>query len=393
MSVKNGNQFVNFYVNNNKWVKEIRLGNKILQPWSALFGDSNIQPYVDSYLWTPTSDSAINSDSLRNTGYIKFRVPCTELNLKNIKIVDTIAGSQIARVLIYIKDVNGNEIMHAEMRAERESGSQFYFIVEYYDKNGTQLTGGGYVENFSSNVIPNWQVFKMDKNSSSITSQVWSSGQEYYQTWSLGEVYNGWHYEIEEVSSEPFIWHFNFGKVVGNLPGSELYQIQYQRGIADSSTGLPSNATLDRNEEYTMPNNVMEKADSVYSTYTITFKYNYTGSPADIVDYQYNKRKYTRNGWTKNASSVVRNYSDGEVVCNLLSNTYGETNPVPSLTLYPCFNQSTYIEKVTTPIPTRSGYRFLYWGINSGGTGAQIPGGQEWTFTANTTLFAQWEVE
>lgn len=390
MSINLGNKQPVMFLGD-KFVKNVYLGNKILQPWTTIKSFDKVAEYSDTYNWSYQNSS---SSLMSKDGYIKFKQPI----LTSVIRIDNAGYSGISSpsgtLKVSVKNVNKQEIMSSELRFAYSSSSEFgttYKVTNVVKVNNSMYSGEFNVT-FGDGLI-NWQPFSFTLGSNVVTVKMWNlDGESINFDVTLDEAYSGWSYEILNTSSQNFDINFAHIETTGNFPENEQYMIVYNQGTADNTTGLPSAVTLNRNEEYTVPNNVMEKADVLNSTYTITFKYNYTGSPADIIDYQYNKSVYTTDGWTKTEGSSSKNYSNGQVVCNLLSNTY-DTSPLPSLTLYPCFKQTAYTEKVTTPIPTRSGYRFLYWGVNSSGTGIQIPGGQEWTFTANTTLYAQWEAE
>ena len=390
MSINLGNKRSVMFVGD-KFVKNVYLGNKILQPWATIKSFAKVAEYSDNYCWSyqGTTSSFMNKD-----GYIKFKQPI----LTGVITIDNAGypgiSSPSGTLKVLVKNQKRETIMSSELRFAYLSSSEFgtTYKVTNVVSVGNSMYSGEFSVTFGDGLI-NWQPFTFTLGSNTVNVKMWNlnGGQINFDV-TLSESYSGYTYEILNTSSQNFDINFMHMTFTGNFPEPERYAIVYAQGTADSTAGKPSTATLNRNEEYTFPNNIMTKADTTYQTFTITFKYNYTGSPADIIDYQYNKRNYTANGWTKNAGSTSRNYSDGQVVCNVLSNTY-DTNPIPTLILYPCFSIIQYVEKVTTPTPTRSGYRFSNWNTREDGTGHRIPGGMEYQFTASTTLYAQWEVE
>ena len=86
-------------------------------------------------------------------------------------------------------------------------------------------------------------------------------------------------------------------------------------------------------------------------------------------------------GWATSSTATSASYACGSVY-----------KPVRSLTLYAVWNDSAVTE-LSASVPTRSGYKFLGWAIDSSATAPGFESGESVSVSGNATLYAVWEKE
>lgn len=156
--------------------------------------------------------------------------------------------------------------------------------------------------------------------------------------------------------------------------GSKAYNKGASTGALSSSITLyPYFDSSVTRGSVTLATNSMTKSSTTDATYTVTYNYNGNGA-SNTTATATKTRSYTANGWTTTSGSTTRTYTNGQSI-QLTS----------SITIYPCFSESTSTSSVTLPTPTRTGYTFKGWSTSSsatsGSTGSYTP-------TANVTLYA-----
>ncbi|MBR5423932.1 MAG: InlB B-repeat-containing protein, partial [Clostridia bacterium] len=139
-------------------------------------------------------------------------------------------------------------------------------------------------------------------------------------------------------------------------------------GSTSGSTGDASG-----NQAFTYDTAQQLSPNGFIRSYRVTYKYNYTNSPADTTA----DAAATFNGWATSASGA-KVYNDKQSVTNLA--TSGTFQLYANWTL----------NSVTLPTPTRTGYDFDGW-YDAATGGTKIGnGGASYTPEANITLYAHW---
>lgn len=162
--------------------------------------------------------------------------------------------------------------------------------------------------------------------------------------------------------------------------------------------------------------------DSVSYTFTIqalpTYKITYnanggSGAPAQqtkthgialsLSSTKPTRSNYTFVSWNTNSSGTGTNYASGaSYTANAAVTLYARWTPVTYAVKYnanggsgaPAQQTKVYgtTLKLSSTIPTRSGYTFVRWNTNSSGTGTNYASGANYTANAAVTLYAVWQV-
>lgn len=151
-------------------------------------------------------------------------------------------------------------------------------------------------------------------------------------------------------------------------------------------------------------------------TYTVTFKKDNTASAATfttqtkthgtaltLTTSKPTKTNYNFASWNTNTSGTGTNYaSGGSYTANAAVTLYPRWTLVTYAVTYnanggsgaPAQQTKTYgtTLKLSSTIPTRSGYTFVRWNTNSSGTGTNYASGANYTDNAAVTLYAVWQV-
>lgn len=151
-------------------------------------------------------------------------------------------------------------------------------------------------------------------------------------------------------------------------------------------------------------------------TYTVTFKKDNTASAATLTTQtkthgtaltlttsKPTKTNYNFASWNTNTSGTGTNYaSGGSYTANAAVTLYPRWTPVTYAVTYnanggsgaPAGQTKVYgtTLKLSSTIPTRSGYTFVKWNTNSSGTGTNYASGANYTANAAVTLYAVWQV-
>ncbi len=144
------------------------------------------------------------------------------------------------------------------------------------------------------------------------------------------------------------------------------YQIKYNGNAQTSGTMANSTHT------YNVAKNLT--ANAYKREYKVTYNYKHSGQANTEV-----MARATFNGWATSASGA-KVYNNSQSVINL-RNTTGVVNLYANWTL----------ARVTLPSPTRKGYTFKGWSTSSNAETINYKGGDTYTPTRNTTLYAVWE--
>lgn len=151
------------------------------------------------------------------------------------------------------------------------------------------------------------------------------------------------------------------------------YSVTYDVG---AGTGAPENQSKTYGINLTLSGTIPTR-DSVTNAYTVTLNAN--GGECESSSLPMNKTtSYTFSHWS---GSDGKTYAPGA--------TYS-TNA--ALTLTAVWTSAVTYAPAVLPMPTRLGYKFLYWGINQNAS-TGYAAGQEYFSEGNTTLYALWEVD
>jgi|GEM_PF-6299563 len=153
------------------------------------------------------------------------------------------------------------------------------------------------------------------------------------------------------------------------------YTVSFNGNGATGTTAQPNGGTMS-NQSFNYDEEKALTANAYERKYTVTYNYNYTGSAATT-----DTSSYSFNGWNTSSDGTGTGYTDEQSVKNLLS-AAGD---------YPLYAQWTSAS-VTLPTPTRNGYTFDGWYLNSGCTGTSYAGGDSYTPTDDITFFAKWSL-
>lgn len=163
------------------------------------------------------------------------------------------------------------------------------------------------------------------------------------------------------------------------------YTIAYN---ANGGSSTPASGSYNYNSTQTLAS-AINKANTD-SNVTITITYNANGgssAPSNSTGTAVNTTPYTFNKWALNSTSGTQ-YSAGA----------SYTVPAANSTFYALWNTGTTTRKtnpsitITSSVPTKSGYKCIGWSTSSTATTASYKAGTAYTFSANTTLYAVWEL-
>lgn len=163
------------------------------------------------------------------------------------------------------------------------------------------------------------------------------------------------------------------------------YTIAYN---ANGGSSTPASGSYNYNSTQTLAS-AISKANTD-SNITITITYNANGgssAPSASTGTAVNTTPYTFNKWALNSTSGTQ-YAAGA----------SYTVPAANSTFYALWNTGTTTRKSNPSItlsstkPTKSGYNFKGWSTSSTATTATYSAGTAYTFSANTTLYAVWEL-
>ncbi|MBP9989168.1 MAG: InlB B-repeat-containing protein, partial [Ruminococcus sp.] len=167
--------------------------------------------------------------------------------------------------------------------------------------------------------------------------------------------------------------YYGYGYFYGNggqtkiycTGSSTTYTVNYN---ANGGTVSPTSATVNIGSSTTLP------------TPTKNFKLIFNANGGTNAPAAQNF-PVTCKGWSTSSTATSATYSCG-----------ASYKPSSSTTLYAVWNSSSESAKITTAVPTRSGYKFLGWGASSTDTAPKHKSGDSIYLTGgDVTLFAVWE--
>lgn len=168
------------------------------------------------------------------------------------------------------------------------------------------------------------------------------------------------------------------------IPAKTKYTVSYNGNSTYNSytnstvSNLPGNDNKWYNETFNVSSTVPTKASTTVNGPTVTFNYNYSGS-TNTTDTPIDTYIYTFSKWNTSSNGTGTNYNSGS------SYTTNE-----AITFYAVWNRTLSPGSVTLPTPTRPGFTFLGWSSDSSADTGDYAGGDEYTPTGATTLYAIW---
>ena len=166
---------------------------------------------------------------------------------------------------------------------------------------------------------------------------------------------------------------------------TKSYTVAYN---ANGGSSTPSTQTAKYNTSVTLASAISKANSDSNVTITITYNANNgSGAPSASTGTAVNTTPYTFNKWALNSTSGTQ-YAAGA----------SYTIPAANSTMYALWNTGTTTRKSNPSItlsstqPTRSGYNFKGWSTSSTATTASYNAGTAYTFSADTTLYAVWEL-
>ena len=170
-----------------------------------------------------------------------------------------------------------------------------------------------------------------------------------------------------------------------SIPAKPSYTVSYNgnstyNGYTNSTvSNTPGGQTKWYDDNLTLSSTKPTKADTTADGYVVTYNYNYSSGPENTTETPTNTYSYTFNTWNTASNGTGTNYAAGA--------TYS-TNA--AVTLYAIWNRSVSKGSVTHPTPTRAGFTFLGWSTSATATTGTYNGGDSYTPTAATILYAVW---
>lgn len=161
------------------------------------------------------------------------------------------------------------------------------------------------------------------------------------------------------------------------------YSVKYN---ANGGSSTPTGQYVVCNGTATLASAISRNNSSSSGTRTITFNANGgTGGPTTSTGTYTDTTSYTFNKWALNSTSGTQYDAGGSY-----------TVPATISTFYALWNSSTVRTgnqvTLSSSQPTQSGYNFLGWADSASATTPNYYGGQTYTFTADKTIYAVWEV-
>lgn len=163
------------------------------------------------------------------------------------------------------------------------------------------------------------------------------------------------------------------------------YTVAYN---ANGGSSTPATQTAKYKTSVTLASAISKANTDANVTITISYNANNgSGAPSASTGTAVNTTPYTFNKWALNSTSGTQ-YAAGA----------SYTIPAANSTMYALWTTGTTTRKsnpsitLSSTVPTRSGYKFLGWSTSSTATTATYKAGTAYTFSANTTLYAVWEL-
>lgn len=166
---------------------------------------------------------------------------------------------------------------------------------------------------------------------------------------------------------------------------TKSYTVAYN---ANGGTSTPTIQTAKYKTAVTLASAIKKNNTDANVTITVTYNANGgSGAPGNSTGTAVNTTPYTFNKWALNSTSGTQ-YAAGA----------SYTIPASNSTMYATWTTGTTTRKSNPSItlsstkPTRSGYNFKGWSTSNTATTASYSAGTAYTFSANTTLYAVWEL-
>lgn len=163
----------------------------------------------------------------------------------------------------------------------------------------------------------------------------------------------------------------------------KTYTVSYNKNGASGSTisNMPSSQTKTHGTDLTLSNNLPTRANESAGSYRVDFSAN-SGSVSPSYLSAARTNSFTFSKWNTKSDGTGTNYSRG-----------GTYSTDANATLYARWTSSTSTAAITLPTPTRSGYLFNGWYTAASGGTRKGGGGDSYTPTAATTLYAHWSAQ
>ncbi len=216
----------------------------------------------------------------------------------------------------------------------------------------------------------------------------WSSG---YNNTNFDNTYT---FTVNRTTSDWNAWHACSVQCSSNgesqtssyvtIPKKPSYAVSYNGNSTYNSytnstvSNTPGGQTKWYGDNLTLSSTKPTKANTTANGYTVTYNYNYSGS-TNTTDTPTDTYSYTFSKWNTSSDGKGTNYNAGA--------TYSSNS---AATLYAIWDRSVSRGSVELPTPSRAGFTFLGWSTNSTATTGTYNGGDSYTPTAVTTLYAIW---
>lgn len=272
-------------------------------------------------------------------------------------------------------NAHGGSVSPASATVSRVTSYGFIQWNTKSDGTGTNYSAGGsYTANASATLYAQWE---SSKSMPIVTLPT--------PTWA-GRTFNGW-YTAESggtrVGGGGDVYTPSANVTLHAQWTLKTYTVSYNKNGASGSTisNMPSSQTKTYGTDLTLSNNLPTRANESAGSYRVDFSAN-SGSVSPSYLSAARTNSFTFAKWNTKSDGTGTNYSRG-----------GTYSTDANATLYARWTSSTSTAAITLPTPTRSGYLFNGWYTAASGGTRKGGGGDSYTPTAATTLYAQWSAQ
>lgn len=191
------------------------------------------------------------------------------------------------------------------------------------------------------------------------------------------------------------------------VDSSREFEVTWDAGLVGGTATGEDQLVTPATHTYTIPKlasyTVTFKKDNATSAAIFTTQQKIYGRTLTLTTSKPTKANYNFASWNTNTSGTGTNYaSGGSYTANAAVTLYPRWTPVTYAVTYnanggsgaPAKQTKIYgtTLKLSSAIPTRSGYTFVRWNTNSSGTGTNYNAGANYTANAAVNLYAVWQI-
>lgn len=350
----------------------------------------DIQGYSTTLVFYTETEVSLRIKGENSTSYLDVKsVKADSYHYDHYRVAIPLTGSNSLQSILCFNP-STREIVPFTITLNPTS-SGHYLVKDYNSSDGyiklpryhvfSSPSVGGLISNLSSENINDSYTFNFPGNTVSGFKAIPSDNYT-FDHWELLDSNN----TIQsQTSSNPVSITYNNDRWSWRAVfKAKYYTITFDKGNTGStyneSSGFINPKQTDENGNVSLGFSISPfiKSDVIDQGYSVTFDPNgglIDNSPASKVVNQWNKTKYTLEGWSKSPSGSPVNY---------YPRIYQFTSDI---TLYPYFTSTLSKGTISNIIPIKEGYSFRGWFTStSGGVQIKFP----YTPSSNITLYAQW---